>query len=345
VSACSEQLARVLELHFDPRWGSPYWLARGAALGFDPRREIRDVADLPRLGPLDLDDLAQLPVEAFVPRALHSCLHEFVTCETGGTTGAPKRTVFSRGDFAAAFVTPFVRAADRVGFPRDRAWLFVGPSGPHAIGKAARACAQAFGSIDPFSVDFDPRWARKLPPDSLARRRYLEHVLEQARGILQSQQIGVIFATPPVLEALGTTLPAERREAVEGIHLGGMAVAPDFGARLAEWFPRALCLAGYGNSLAGVCPQLRCTSGEAPEYFPHGSRLVLEIAEPAEDGRGRVRFHRLDESGFLPNVLERDEAAPAAPPADAVEAGFVELGVRDPRPPAARGDLRDAGLY
>ena len=41
---------------------------------------------------------------------------------------------------------PFVAAAARVHFPRELNWLFIGPSGPHIIGKAARACASAMGS-------------------------------------------------------------------------------------------------------------------------------------------------------------------------------------------------------
>jgi hypothetical protein len=200
-------------------------------------------------------------------------------------------------------------------------------------------------SIDPFSVDFDPRWARKLPPDSLARRRYLEHVLEQASAILASQRIGVVFATPPVLTALAGRLAPERRAEIVGIHLGGMAAAPGFWKGLAEGFPNAKVMGGYGNSLAGMCPQLAPDPDEPPEYFPHGARLVLEVEPPEVSGRGRVRFHRLDESCFLPNVLERDEAGLAAPLASAAAAGFTLPGLRDPRPPEAAPEAKSPGLY
>jgi hypothetical protein len=346
VTAADARLRELVALHFDPRWGAPWWLERARTLGLDPRAEVRSLADLARLGPMPLAELAHRPVQDFIPRRFHDRLAEFVTSETGGTTGPPRRTAFRRDEFEAAFVAPFVHAARRTGFPTGESWLFVGPSGPHAIGKAARACAVALGSIDPFSVDFDPRWARRLPADSLARRRYLAHVVEQARAVLATQDIGVIFATPPVLEALGATMDPKRRERVTGIHLGGMAIAGDLLARLArEWFPNARILSGYGNSLAGVCPQLEL-AGDAPlDYFPHGTRLVLGVVEPRADGRGRVRFHRLDESCFLPNVLERDEAESIAPPGDAADAGFVGCGVREPRPPESRPELRDPALY
>lgn len=346
MTAADARLCELVALHFDPRWGAPWWLERARTLEFDPRSEVRSLADLARLGPMPLAELAHRPVHDFIPRRFHDQLVEFVTAETGGTTGPPRRTAFRRDEFEAAFVTPFVHAARRTAFPAGENWLFVGPSGPHAIGKAARACAVALGSIDPFSVDFDPRWARRLPADSLARRRYLAHVVEQARQVIATQEIGVIFATPPVLEALGASVERERRERVTGIHLGGMAIAADFLARLArEWFPNARVLSGYGNSLAGVCPQLALAGGAPLDYFPHGTRLVLDVVEPGADRRGRVCFHRLDESCFLPNVLERDEAESIAPPAGAAEEGFVGRGVREPRPPENRPELRDAALY
>jgi hypothetical protein len=344
VNAVEERLAAVLATHFDPRWGSRFWLERAAGLGFDPRRELRRVADLARLGPTPLEELATRPVEHFLPRRFHDVLHECVTSETGGTTGPPRRTLFLHEEFDAAFVTPFLRAAELLGFPRRVHWLFVGPSGPHVIGKAARACAAALQSLDPFSVDFDPRWARKLPADSLARRRYLEHVLEQALAILASQEIGVLFATPPVLSALGERLAAERCAGITGIHLGGMAAPAGFWKELGERFPNASVLGGYGNSLAGVCPQVSPDPDALPEYFPCGARLVLEV-ETEGSRRGRVRFHRLDLSCFLPNVLERDVAESVAPPTHARAAGFDLPGLRDPRPPEDAAEARSPGLY
>lgn len=345
MSLVEERLERVLATHFDPRWGSPYWLERAAGLGFDPRREVRSVADLACLGPMPLAALATRPLEDFVPRRFHGSLHEFVTAETGGTTGPPRRTAFLREEFEAAFVTPFLRAAELVGFPRGVHWLFLGPSGPHPIGKAARACAVALGSVDPFSVDLDPRWARRLAADSLARRRYLEHVLAQAEAILASQRIGVLFGTPPVLAALGERLANERRASIAGIHLGGMAAGADFWKGLVERFPNAAVLGGYGNSLAGMCPQLGFDPGAPPEYFPHGARLVLDVEAAEGSRRGRVRFHRLDESCFLPNVLERDEAEAVVAPAPARHAGFALPGLRDPRPPEASAEAKSPGLY
>jgi hypothetical protein len=345
VSDLDARVAEVVAEHFDPRWGSPWWLARAAELGFDPRREVCGVADLERLPPVPSAALASLPVETFVPRCHHGARATWVLSETGGTTGAPARTVFLPDEFEAAFVAPFVAAAARMGFPRERDWLYLGPSGPHVIGKAARACARALGSMEPFAVDLDPRWVRKLPGDSMARRRYAEHVVSQALAILASQEIGVLFATPPLVAALGERLERGARERIEGVHLGGMAADAEFWKKLSDvWFPRAVALAGYGNSLAGVCPQLAPTGPDGPEYFAHGDRLVLDVIGSDAAGRGRVRFHRIDRGALLPGMLERDEAGRALRGAHGDD-GFHASGVRDPRPPREAAAALSGGLY
>lgn len=341
-----DALRNLLALHFDKRWGSAFWIEQAELLGFDPVRDVRSIADLERFPVFPLDMLATHPVEHFIPRSFHEDLKNFITSETGGTSGPPKRTAFREDEFRAAFVTPFLAAVDRIGFPRDVHWLFIGPSGPHIIGKAARACAVATGSIDPFAVDFDPRWARKLPGDSMARRRYVEHVLQQAEAVLRSQEIGVLFATPPILEALGKRLAEGIRNRIRGIHLGGMAADTAFWASLTtEWFPNAVAMSGYGNSLMGMCPQLRYAPGELPDYFPHGARLILDIVDSDETGRGRVRFHRLDESVFMPNVIERDEALSVLDPGYSPDMGFQERGIHDPRPARSAEQTEQGGLY
>lgn len=340
------RLIEVIDTHFDPRWGSAYWLARARELMVDPLREIITPHDLEIFGRMRLADLATHPVEDFIPRRYHDELSTFVTSESGGTTGAPSRTAFSQKDFRQAFVDPFIVAADAMGFPRDENWLFIGPSGPHIIAKAARECAIAMGSIDPFMVDFDPRWIRKLPPGSFAHARYVEHIAQQAQTVLTTQHVGVLFATPPILTTLGNQIPRELRESIRGIHLGGLPSTIEFLHKLGnDWFPNATVLGGYGNSLAGMCPQLSLSPDGAPEYFPHGNRLAFEVRCESDGERGQVVFHRIDHSGFLPNVFERDEAELIVPQAGALPAGFDSAGLRDPRPPDRKAAETGAALY
>ena len=56
-------------------------------------------------------------------------------------------------------------------------------------------------------------------------------------------------------------------------------------------------------------------------------------------------FHRLDESSFLPNVLERDEATLISPILEHKNAGWTLPGLRDPSPPEQQKNQLKIGLY
>ncbi len=324
------RLRRVIERHFDPQGGAKYWLDRARALDFDPRREIRSLADLDRIGSMRPADLVGRPLRDFIPRSLHDRQSEWIIAQTGGATGNPAWTAYDQAEFHAAFVEPFLAAAKHVGFPRGATWLYAGPSGPHIIGRAAAQLSRALGGSDVLAVDFDPRWARKLPDGSFGQRRYVEHVVAQALEVLQSQPVEVIFTTPRLLSALAPNMSENQRAAIRGVHYGGAHLAADELHEFQQrWFPGAVHLSGYGNTLFGCCLELDVTSGRTPTYFPFGERLVFQPAPRRSDDGHRVPlcFTRLDETMLLIRVVERDEGEIVTPPADA-PCGFVLPGVR-----------------
>jgi hypothetical protein len=348
----AERLTELLALHFHPRHGSAYWLRREAQLGWNVRDRVRTAADLTLLGRTPTADLRRSVFE-FIPAALHGLRRRFITCETAGTTGAPCATAYRDDEFDAAFIAPFLRVAAATGFPHGAAWLWVGPSGPHVIGKVVRELARRTGGIDPFSVDFDPRWAKKLAPGSLARRRYLDHVTDQALDVLRREEIGVLFITPPALEALSMRMTDREREAMRGVHYGGMSLDPSAVNGFRERFPKAVHLAGYGNTLFGVVMEVADEHRSAMDYFPLSERVVFEVVRdsgdrpvPVGEGeRGRVMFHRLDESALLVNVVERDEAERTALTPAARALGATADGIRNPAPPAELSAKLQHGLY
>jgi phenylacetate-coenzyme A ligase PaaK-like adenylate-forming protein len=344
-STIEQRLSHVLRIHFHPEGGSPYWLERETMLGIDARAEIRSVFDLVKLGPMEERALTTRPIEDFMPRSLLNRRYEFVIAETAGTLGRPKFCVHRRDEFHEAFVEPFVLAAQRAAFPRGLNWLFIGPSGPHIIGKAAVSCANAMGSPDPFTIDLDPRWAKQLMPGTFGWRRYLQHVEAQVLKIIESQNVGVLFSTPIVLESVASRVDECRRNKIRGIHLGGVAVSARQRAMFVERFPNAVILSGYGNSLFGVMPELAFSSADGFAYYPHGTRLVARIV-PADGGtaegrlqqdvpfgqRGQVVISRLDETQLIVNMMERDSAVRIAALSNAVSDGFSTDGVLDPKP-------------
>jgi thienamycin biosynthesis protein ThnN len=333
-----EHVRSIMRVHFDARSGSPYWLERQREIGLDVIAEVRSVDDLAKLGPMDENALRDRSILDFMPLGQRDKLAGAIVTETGGTTGPPKRTVFARDEFEQAFVEPFVRVADLAGFPCGALWLWLGPSGPHVIGQAATACAAALESPQPFSVDFDPRWFRKLPPDSLARVRYMDHLLDQAMHVLDAESVSVLFTTPTVLARLSERMTPAQRERIRGVHYGGMRVEPDLlRSAQTEWFPNAVHLAGYGNSLFGVCMEFGGPPDRTLKYYPYGPRHVVRVAED-----GRVHMSRLDPTVLIANLPERDTAAAANPPAQG-PSGFGP-GVEDPKPIACP-TADAAGIY
>jgi thienamycin biosynthesis protein ThnN len=355
----AERLQEVLAIHFDPEDGSRYWLIRQERLGFDVRDRVRTLDDLRLLGPTPLEDLRCFAVRDFIPQLFHNRLDRFIVGETAGTSGAPCATAYRDDEFQSAFVDPFVEASGAAGFPRGLPWLWIGPSGPHIIGKAVRELARQTGSMDPFSVDFDPRWAKRLAEGSMALRRYLDHVTNQALDVIEREDVGVLFSTPPVLNALAGRMSDAQREAIRGVHYGGMSLGASELNRFRGIFPNAVQLSGYGNTLFGVVMEVADGPREALDYYPRDARVIFEIVDPdsiaeasswppraRERGQtGRILFHRLDESCLLTGIVERDEAERIAPSAAALALGWHADGIRNPRPPARADVPLRIGLY
>lgn len=341
--ALEERIRRVLAIHFDPEQGAPFWIAKAEHLGFHPAAEIHRVADLARFPAMDPKELAALPFEALLPRTVLSRRAELVIAQTSGTLGRPAWTAYLEREFHAAFVEPFVVAASHLGFPVGGTWLYVGPSGPHIIGRAADAIARAMGGAMPFTVDFDPRWARKLKSGSFAAQRYLHHVVAQSLEVLDGHEITVLFSTPVVIRTLAQAMHPDQRRRIRGVHYGGMAIAPEEMKLLqSDVFPEAVHLSGYGNTLFGCSLELNLVLGRELKYFPHGDRLLFGVwGQGGDDGggpmygrvgsEGPLVFSRLDETVLLLNVVERDAVRLCEPPADA-PAGFGQMGVASPVP-------------
>ena len=58
----------VIQWHFDPATGCPFWLDYANKLGWDPREKIHTYEDLSRLGPFQDEWLRGGPVRRWVPK-------------------------------------------------------------------------------------------------------------------------------------------------------------------------------------------------------------------------------------------------------------------------------------
>lgn len=327
------QRLKCLKWHADPETGSPYWIAFFA----DRPGLLEAVAENPlTAGLMAVSALREQPLERFVSKAVLARNGRLITGETSGFSGLPVLTVYQEPEFDAGFVDPFLVRAAQLGFPVKRRWLWAGPGGPHLIGKAVHAILARVGGMDPYSIDFDPRWYRRLEEGAMSRQRYFAHVEEQVRRLALTQKVEVIFSTPPVIAKLAESLPEAVRLAVEGVHYGGISISATDYAWFRERFPRAVHLSGYGNSLFGMFPETSCGPAGI-DYGTASSRVEIQVVEAAgaagwrecEVGAcGRVMMSRYDESVLLLNLLERDVAV------------RTECGICNPHPAAPQKPLQ-----
>jgi hypothetical protein len=156
--------------------------------------------------------------------------------------------------------------------------------------------------------------------------------------VLDIEPVTVLFTTPTVLARLAAAMNDRQRERILGVHYGGMRVEADLLRRAqTEWFPNAVHLAGYGNSLFGVCLEFGGSPRRPLRYHPFGPRHIVRV-----DAAGRVWMSRLDPTVLIANLPERDCGSATSPPAGG-PSGFGP-GVEDPGPIQC-SNASAAGIY
>jgi phenylacetate-coenzyme A ligase PaaK-like adenylate-forming protein len=244
--------------------------------------------------------------------------------ESGGTTGAPKRIVMLR-EWHDRMLAWYVAHLDARGAPRNSNWLILIPSGPHMAGELMKRQAAALGGLS-FTIDMDPRWVKKLIAAGKAEEAdaYAEHLIDQAAFALQTQEIGVLMSTPPLLERLARRerLVELVRQKVQLIQWGGAHMDADTRHLYrTEVFPGVTLDGGYGSTmvLGGAAERLDLTDEDPCIFDPFSPYITFSVVEPetghrvAYGERGQVVMNHVSRSFLLPNNLERDMATRIRP--------------------------------
>ncbi|HUG89247.1 MAG TPA: hypothetical protein VML55_00330, partial [Planctomycetaceae bacterium] len=248
-----EQTREIVQWHFNPDTGSPFWLEKAAGFGFDPRKEVHSFADLRKFPLFEDEWLRGGPVRRWVPKAYAD--QPIYVFETGGTTGIPKTRVVVEDHWID--YEQFSDTLPDESFPRGSNWLMLGPSGPRRLRLAVEHLAQFRGGIC-FCVDLDPRWVVKLLKKGKISeaREYQEHVIDQAVTVLSAgHDIRCMFTTPKLLESLALRLMDEGSSIAEagitGIFAGGTEFTPQWYRFCREELlgPGVYITPTYGNTL------------------------------------------------------------------------------------------------
>ena len=337
----------VVEWHFDPQTGCPFWLDWAERAGWEPRTVVRGYADLDKFGFFEDEWLRGGPVRRWVPRAFAD--RPVYVFETGGSTGVPK-TRINIDDFRIDYEAFSATLPDEA-FPRGADWLSIGPTGPRRLRLAVEHLAQYRGGIC-FMVDLDPRWVIRL----LKRQEfdeaelYKRHVIDQALTLLRAHDgIRCLFTTPKLLEAL-CERASLRKLGITGVFCGGTEMTPQFHRfAVEELLEGAYFAATYGNTLMGLATHKPPEPADdwAIIYYPPAPRAVTEVVYPhrphevVEYGEtGRVRLTTLTKEFFMPRFLERDQAE-REPPCEQ----YPWDGVRNVRPFSELGTKVVEGVY
>lgn len=310
----------IVQWHFNPETGAPFWLEYAKKLKFDPRKEIQSYADLKLLGHFQDEWLRGGPVRRWVPKAFAK--DPVSIFETGGSTGVPKSRINIR-DYQTDYELYSATLSHKT-FPPGSDWLMLGPSGPRRLRLSIEHLAQYRGGIC-FMVDLDPRWVNKLIKQGKYQelQEYKTHVIEQGLIILKAHEnIRCIFTTPKLLEALCEKISLPKY-GITGIFCGGTEMNAQF-HRFAreELVPGIDFVPTYGNTLMGLAcyKPFDPADNYAITYYPPNPRAVFELVNPDNPEQpvdykqtGRVMLTTLTYEFFMPRFLERDEGERAEP--------------------------------
>ncbi|MEM1059419.1 MAG: hypothetical protein AAGK14_09240 [Verrucomicrobiota bacterium] len=305
----------IVQWHFSPETGSPFWLEYKEKAGWDPAREVQGFADLVRFEHFQDEWLRDLPNEVWVPKAYAG--RPFCIFETGGTTGMPKQRIAWEDHFR-----DYEEFGDRLEdrhFPRGGNWLMAGPTGPRRLRLAIEHLANYRGG-NCYYVDLDPRWVKRL----IKAQRYDEaqeygrHVVDQAVVLMKNREINCLFTTPKLLEAMGERISLPKA-GIRGVFCGGTTMTPQLVRFLIEEVleGQAGFVPTYGNTLMGLASSKPLTPDDnySVTYYAPQPRAVLRLVDPKDTARtvdydtyGRVELTTLTKEFFMPRFLERDEA-------------------------------------
>jgi hypothetical protein len=311
-----EYLRAAIAWHFGEETGSTFWLRAAEGLNFNPLTDVNTFADL-RLFPNLLSELRNVPVEDLIPRGYGSPPPVPQIFESGGTTGAPKRTA-QLPDWVAQVIEWQTEDFAGGGFQSGRGFLCMMPSGPHGVGYFSRLVSERLGSSF-HAIDLDPRWVKRITARNATAEvsDYVDHLVEQAVHVLQTQRVANLHTTPPLLEAIARNDDAVAlvNEKIRYTLLSGAHVDLDTLDLFRGIFPETTITMAFGSTMILSQAITRRSGDDEPFVFdPRSPYATFWVVDPDTGDevpygqRGQVVMNHISKGMFIPNNLERDSA-------------------------------------
>ncbi|OBI10328.1 AMP-binding protein [Mycobacterium scrofulaceum] len=314
-------LRAAMAWHFGQDTGSAFWLRTAATLDFDPVTDVETFTDL-GLFPNLVNELRRVPVEDLIPRGYGQPPPVPQIFESGGTTGAPKRTV-QLPDWVAQVVRWQTEDFATGGFHRGQGFLCLMPSGPHGVGYFSRLVAERLGAVF-HGIDIDPRWVKKIAARGAGSEvaAYVDHVVEQALFVLRTQNVANLHTTPPLLEAMARDdrVVDLLNDKIRYLLLSGAHVDADTLDLLRDLFPATTITMAFGSTMV-LSQAITRADGDAFVFDPRTPYVVFWVVDPDTGERvpygetGQVVMNHVSKGMLIPNNLERDLAVRMPGPA------------------------------
>jgi phenylacetate-coenzyme A ligase PaaK-like adenylate-forming protein len=309
-------LRAAIAWHFGEDTGCTFWLRAARRLTFNPLTDINAFSDLRRFPNL-LSELRNVPIEDLIPRGYGSPAPLPQIFESGGTTGAPKRTV-QLPDWIEQVIQWQTEDFANGGFLPGRGFLCMMPSGPHGVGYFSRLVSERLGSVF-HAIDLDPRWVKKISARNAAGEvsAYVDHLIEQTVHVLATQNVANLHTTPPLLEAIARNDQVANlvNDKIRFTLLSGAHVDIDTLDLLREIFPNTAITMVFGSTMILSQAMTRRGGDDDPFIFdPRTPYVVFSVVDPGTGEevpygqRGQVVMNHISKGMFLPNNLERDSA-------------------------------------
>jgi len=145
---------------------------------------------------------------------------------------------------------------------------------------------------------------------------YVDHVLEQAQFILQTQDVANLHTSPPLFDAIARNdrLVDLVNKRIRYVLLSGAHVDIDTLELLRDIFPQTTITMAFGSTMILSQGITRTTRQGEFVFHPRAPYIVFWVVDPdtgeqvGQGQRGQVVMNHISKGMFIPNNLERDSA-------------------------------------